>query len=377
MTEQDYYSLLGVSKKASKAEIKKAYRKMVIKYHPDKHKNDTKIEKKFKGINEAYEVLKDDQKRAAYDHHGHQTFKNAGFNNAGERGTHGPQPGARGFNFSSGGMGDIFEEMFGSAFGGDHAHGGSSTKFRGADISTKMSISLEEAFHGANKKIKTQLHSSCDKCQGQGGKGSSICSKCQGHGAIRTQRGLFVMEQTCDTCRGEGRTIKEPCVVCLGQGRINKTQEVDVSIPEGIDSGMNIRLKGKGEAGVRGGANGDLYVEILVNKHKRFHREGHNLFCDVPISFAQAALGADIEVPLLEGTHISVKVPAGFQSGNKLKIKGKGLPILNSHGAGDLYIVANIETPVKLSARQKELLEEFEVIGSKNNPKTSSFFKFH
>ena len=274
-------------------------------------------------------------------------------------------------------MGDIFEEMFGSGFGGVHSHGARSNKIRGADVSTRMTISLEEAFHGVDKKIKTQLHCPCDKCSGQGGKGQSACSKCQGQGAIRMQRGLFVMEQTCDKCHGEGRTIKEPCVVCLGQGRINKTREVSVSIPAGVDSGMNIRLKGKGEAGVRGGPSGDLYVEVAIKGHGLFKREGHNLFCEVPMSFSQLALGTEADVPLLDGQHISVKVPAGFQSGNKLKIKGKGLPILNSHGFGDLYIVVQVETPTNLNPKQKELLGEFEVISSNNYPKCRKFFNFN
>jgi molecular chaperone DnaJ len=365
----DYYDLLGVSRTASPEDIKKAYRKLAMQHHPDKHGGHKEAETKFKEINEAYEVLRDQQRRAAYDRFGHAAFEN---NGAGA--------GFGGFDFAAG-FGDIFEEMFGEILGGGRRGGRQQQHSpRGADLRYDLTVTLEEAFRGVEKTIKIFSHTTCAACKGQGtapGTSPETCATCDGHGRVRAQQGFFTIERTCPTCQGAGRVIKSPCKNCLGVGRVRKERTLAVTIPAGVESGTRIRLAGEGEAGQHGGPSGDLYVILNVGAHTLFQREGANLFCRVPVPMTLAALGGTIEVPTIDGVMTSLKIDAGVQSGHQARIKHKGMSVLRSQNRGDLYVELLVETPVHLSKRQKELLEAFakEAETHKTHPASENFFK--
>jgi molecular chaperone DnaJ len=374
MSEKDYYKLLGVDKKASADDIKKAYRKLAMKYHPDQNKGNAEAEEKFKEISHAYDVLKDDQKRAAYDRFGAGAFDGSMGAGAG-----GFSPGGAGF----GAFSDIFEDMFGDFMGGGGPQRGRAGPGRGSDIQYTMEISLEEAFKGKEAKIKIPVNDTCDECNGsgaEGGAGTQGCSTCDGAGRIRQQQGFFTIERTCPTCQGQGSVIKNPCKKCGGQGRTRKEKNLKVKIPPGVDHGRRIRLSGEGEAGMRGGPSGDLYVLLSVKPHKLFKRNGADLYCRVPITMTKAALGGDIEVPTIEGTRANVKVPAGTQTGQQFRLKGKGMSILKSDSRGDAYIEIFVETPVNLDRKQQDLLKQLdgslssEKTGAKHSPESSGFF---
>ncbi|MGE4351662.1 MAG: molecular chaperone DnaJ [Bdellovibrionales bacterium] len=371
MSKADYYELLGASREASADELKKAYRKMAMKYHPDKNPGDKEAEHKFKEINEAYDVLRDEQKRSAYDRYGHAAFEQGGMG--------GPGGFGGGFDFS-GGFGDIFEEMFGEILGGGgRRRGPDQAGQRGADLRYDMSITLEEAFKGVDKTIKVSTHVACEACKGTGASpGSSpvTCETCGGHGRVRVQQGFFSIEHTCPTCQGAGKVIKDPCKSCGGSGRVRKERTLVVTIPAGVESGTRIRLSGEGEAGLHGGHSGDLYVILSVKGHPLFQRDGANLHCRVPIPMTMAALGGKVQVPVIDGTMAEVEVKAGTQSGHQTRLRGKGMSVLRSGSRGDLYAELFVETPSRLTKRQKELLEEFaiEAETNKTNPESESFF---
>lgn len=373
MAKTDYYELLGAERGASADELKKAYRKMAMKYHPDKNPGDAAAEHKFKEINEAYDVLRDDQKRAAYDRYGHEAFEQGGMGGAGGFGG--------GFDFA-GGLGDIFEEMFGEILGGGGRRGGGGPQpaQRGSDLRYDMRLTLEEAFKGTEKSIRVASMVSCEACGGQGaapGTSATQCPSCSGLGRVRVQQGFFTIERTCPTCQGAGRVIKDPCKSCQGTGRVRKERSLAVTIPAGVESGTRVRLSGEGEAGQRGGRAGDLYVVLSVDSHPFYQREGANLHCRVPIPMTMAALGGKVAVPTIDGTPIEVEVKAGTQSGHQVRMRGKGMSVLRSSSRGDLYVELTVETPVHLNKRQKELLEEFaiESAKSKTNPESESFFE--
>lgn len=376
----DYYKTLGVSKSASAAELKTAYRKLAMKYHPDQNKDNPAAEEKFKEINEAYDVLKDDDKRAAYDRYGKDAF--SGGMGGGAGGFGGGHPGA-GFG-GAGGFGafsDIFEDMFGEAMGG--GPGGRQRAHRGSDLQYTMELTMEEAFKGAEKTIKIPVNETCDRCEGSGaepGSGSTTCPTCGGAGRIRQQQGFFTVERTCPTCGGVGEIIKDPCKKCGGEGRVTVQKSLKVKVPAGVDSGRRIRMTGEGEAGMRGGPSGDLYILINMKPHKFFQRDGANLYCRVPIPITKAALGGSLDVPTIEGKTNNVKIPAGTQTGQQFRIKGKGMSVLQSEARGDLYIEFFVETPVNLDKKQKDLLKELddsvssEKAGKKHMPESSGFF---
>ena len=361
-TGVDYYELLEVERTADDKSIKSAYRRLAMRYHPDKNPGCGESEAKFKAISEAYDCLKDPQKRAAYDRFGHAAFQQG----MGNGGGHGP-----GADFSD--IGDIFETIFGSAFGG-----GRQQTRRGADLRYDMEIGLEEAFHGKEAKIEVEISVSCEPCNGTGaepGTGVRACGTCHGHGKVRTQQGFFVVDRPCPQCHGGGEVIERPCRDCGGEGRVDKTQTLDISIPPGVDHGTRIRLSGKGEAGPRGAPPGDLYIFMHVRPHKVFQRDGTTLATRVPISFTTAALGGEIEIPGLDGEAISIEIPAGIQSGKQLRKRGAGMPVLQSRGRGDMVIEIMVETPTRLSARQKELLREFqETETGEECPESRGFF---
>ncbi|MEP2944952.1 MAG: molecular chaperone DnaJ [Lentilitoribacter sp.] len=368
MAKADFYELLGVSKSADEKELKSAFRKLAMKYHPDKNPDDDEAEKKFKEINEAYETLKDPQKRSAYDRFGHAAFEQGG-----------PGGGAGFGGGGAGGFHDIFEDIFGDMMGGGQRQRRSSGgRERGADLRYNMEISLEEAFEGKTAQIRVPTSVSCDTCSGSGAKpGSSptTCSTCGGIGRVRAAQGFFSVERTCPTCHGNGQMISDPCTKCSGQGRVSEEKSLSVNIPAGIEDGTRIRVAGEGEAGQRGGPTGDLYIFLSVRPHEFFQREGADLYCMVPISMTKAALGGKFEVTTLDGSKSRVTVPEGTQSGKELRMRGKGMPVMRSSQKGDLYIRIAVETPQHLSRRQKELLEEFQEISSnENNPESSGFF---
>lgn len=373
---EDYYKTLGVSRDAGDAEIKKAYRKLAMQYHPDKNPGDALAEKKFKDINEAYDVLKDEQKRAAYDRYGHAAFE-AGMGGGAGGGAHG----AAGFDFT-GNFADIFDDLFGEFTGnrGRRPGGGAGSggAARGADLRYNLDISLEDAFRGKQQTIKITTSVTCDSCEGSGaakGTAPENCPTCNGMGKIRAQQGFFTIERTCHTCQGTGKIIKTPCKACAGTGKQRKERSLSVNIPAGVEEGTRIRLAGEGEAGFRGGPNGDLYIFVSVRLHKLFRREGANLFCKVPLKFTTAALGGAIEVPTIEGGRVKVNIPAGTQSGHQFRLRGKGMSVLRSAARGDMYIEVAVETPVRLSKKQKELLQEFDKsAGKESNPESESFF---
>ena len=367
MSAKDFYKTLGVEKTASADEIKKAFRKLAMQFHPDQNKDNPQAEEKFKEVNQAYDVLKDDQKRAAYDRFGAAAFD-------GSMGSGGPG--------GAGGFSDIFEDMFGDFMGGKGARGGTSPG-RGSDMQYTMEITLEESFKGKEAKIKIPMNDACDKCNGSGAEGNAGaegCSTCDGVGRIRQQQGFFTIERTCPTCAGLGKTIKNPCKSCAGQGRVKKEKNLKVKIPPGVDHGRRIRLAGEGEAGLRGGANGDLYVLLSIRPHKLFRRNGADLYCRVPIPVTKAALGGDIDVPTIEGASANVKIPAGTQTGQQFRLKGKGMTALRTESRGDMYIEMFVETPVNLDRKQQDLLKELDKsIGdgktsAKHSPESSGFF---
>ena len=370
-TELDYYQALEVDRNADGETIKKSYRKLAMKYHPDRNAGDKEAEEKFKYINEAYDVLKDEQKKAAYDRYGHSAFKQ----NAGMGGGN-PYGGGFEFNFGTGGFSDIFSDIFSEFMGGGQQRSRSYAQ-KGDDLHQGVSISLEEAFSGVEKEIKISKTETCSNCHGHGtkdGKEAPVCPHCHGTGKVRVQRGFFIMEDTCAHCRGTGKAIKEPCAKCQGKGTNTVHKTLKIKIPAGIDNGSRIRITGEGNAGLRGGPSGDFYVFVDVKKHKLYERDGRNLFTEMPISMAHAALGQTIELPGIDGEKVELTVPSGTQHGAQLKIKSKGMPQLNSQTRGDLYIIAKIEVPKKMTARQKELLEEFQSISNENaHPQEKSF----
>ncbi len=369
----DYYDILGVKKGASADELKKAYRKQAMKYHPDTNK-DAGAEDKFKEINEAYDVLKDDQKRAAYDAYGKQAFQGGMGGGAGG--------GFSNFGFGTGGaagFSDIFEEMFGGGGRGGFGGGGRGGVQRGADLQMGVSITLEEAFKGKEMTVKVPRAESCDTCKGSGAKPGTkpeTCSTCGGQGRVRAQQGFFTVERTCHTCGGQGKIIKEKCATCHGQGRVQKEKNLKISIPAGVDDGRRIRLSGEGEAGLKGGPSGDLYIVTKIKNHDFFDREGPHLYCRVPVSVSTAALGGNVEVPTIEGKRASVKIPAGTQTGQQFRLKGKGMSILRSTARGDMYIEIFVETPVNLDKKQQDFIKQFDdPKNSPNSPKSSAFMK--
>lgn len=363
MPKSDYYEQLGVDRGASQSEIKKAYRKLAMKHHPDRNQGDGKAEAQFKIINEAYDVLKNEEKRDAYDRFGHAAFEQ----NA-------ASPGG-GFDFS-GGFADIFDEMFSHA--GGRRRGQPNT--RGSDLRYNLAITLEETFAGKQTQIRVPTYVRCTACHGSGAAGGvapEACSTCRGHGKVRAQQGLFTIERTCPSCHGVGTVITSPCRECGGSSRQQKEKTLSVNIPAGIDEGTRIRLGSEGEAGLRGGPPGDLYLFVSVEPHQFFQRDGANLHCRVPISMTTAALGGSIEVPSIDGGRARVNVPAGTQSGNQFRLKGKGMSVLRSGARGDMYIQAEVETPVNLTRGQKDLLREFETSGKgrqAHSPESEGFF---
>ena len=369
MSKRDYYDVLGAPKGASADELKKAYRKKAKELHPDRNSDNPNAEAQFKEVNEAYDVLKDANKKAAYDRYGHAAFE-GGMGGGRSGGGYGG-----GGDFSSA-FSDVFDDLFGDFMGGGRG-GGRQRSTRGADLRYNMRISLEDAFTGAQKTINVPTSVQCNSCSGTGAEGGSepaTCPTCSGMGKVRATQGFFTVERTCPTCSGAGQIIKNPCKSCSGQGRTEKDRALSVNIPAGVETGTRIRLSGEGEAGLRGGTSGDLYIFIEVATHKIFQREGNNLFCRVPVSMAAAALGGDIEVPTIDGGRSRVKVPAGSQSGRQMRLRAKGMPAVRSNQVGDMFIELAVETPVNLTIRQKELLREFEELSEDNNPESSSFF---
>ena len=370
MSKRDYYEVLGVSKGAGADEIKKAYRQKAKELHPDRNSDNPNAEAQFKEANEAYEVLKDADKKAAYDRFGHAAF---------EGGMGGGRPGG-GFqgqgDFASA-FSDVFDDLFGDIMGGRRG-GGGRRAVRGSDLRYNLRITLEDAYKGLQKSIQVPTAVSCGTCQGSGAEGGTeptTCPTCSGMGKVRASQGFFTVEKTCPTCSGMGQIIKNPCKTCNGAGRVEKDRSLSVNIPAGVETGTRIRLAGEGEAGLRGGPSGDLYIFIEVAEHALFQRDGTALFCRVPVSMTSAAIGGDIEVPTIDGGRSRVKVPAGSQSGRQMRLRGKGMPSLRGGPAGDMLIELAVETPVNLTAKQKELLLEFDKLSEENNPESSGFLK--
>ncbi|MGP0106238.1 molecular chaperone DnaJ [Rhodoblastus sp.] len=368
MAKSCYYEVLGVSRTCSESELKSAFRKQALKLHPDRNPGDKEAEHKFKEVNEAYQVLSDEQKRAAYDRFGHAAFEHGGGG-----GGFGGFGSGEGFAAS---MADIFDDLFGDVMGG--RRGRSSGRERGADLRYNMEVTLEEAFRGKTASLKIPTSITCDVCAGSGAKAGSkpkACPTCGGAGRVRAQQGFFAIERSCPACHGRGEVIENPCPNCAGAGRVTRERSLSVNIPAGIEDGTRIRLTGEGEAGLRGGPPGDLYIFLSVKPHPFFQREGADLHCRVPISMVQASLGGEIKAHGVDGTEIKVKIEEGTQSGRQFRIKGKGMPVLRSRDFGDLYIQVNVETPQNLTKRQKELLTEFENESThKTHPESSGFF---
>jgi molecular chaperone DnaJ len=374
MAKRDYYEVLGVGKSADEKELKAAYRKLAKQYHPDANPGDRTAEASFKEINEAYDVLKDPQKKAAYDRFGHQAFEGGmGGGRGGGGAGFGPE-----FNSS---MSDIFEDLFGDFMGGNNrsrrgGRGGGGAA-RGADLRYNMEISLTEAYTGKSAQIRVPSSVACEVCNGAGAKpGTSpkTCTTCGGQGAVRSQSGFFTVERTCPSCQGRGQVISDPCSGCGGQGRVTRERTLSVNIPAGVEDGTRIRLASEGEAGVRGGPAGDLYIFLSVRPHEFFQRDGADLFCKVPVSMTAAALGGDIEVPTIDGKKARLGIPEGTQTGKQFRLRGKGMPVLRSSQTGDMYIQVAVETPVNLSRKQRDLLRDFEKESRHNSPESEGFF---
>ena len=363
MADKDFYEILGVQRNASDDEIKKSYRKLAMKYHPDRNKDDKESERKFKEVSAAYEILKDSEKRSAYDQYGHDAFRQGG--------------GGQGFGDFGGGFSDIFEEFFGGGFGGQSRQRGPQ---RGNDLRYNMSVSLQEAYSGKKSQIRIPSYEGCDLCSATGSAdktGPSTCSTCAGQGKVRSTQGFFSIERPCPTCGGEGSSIKNPCLKCSGTGQVKKQKTISVTIPAGVDTGTRIRISGEGEPGQRGAGNGDLYIFVEVQKDKLFEREEENIFCQIPISITTAILGGDVEVPTIEGKKARLNIPPGTQSETQFRLKGKGMSILRQTRRGDMYVETNVEIPVNLNSKQKGILQEFEKEGGtskKHSPKSQSFF---
>ena len=363
MSKRDYYDVLGVPKGSEAEAIKKAYRTKAKELHPDRNSDNPNAESQFKEVNEAYEVLKDADKKAAYDRYGHAAFEGGGGQGFGGGG-----------DFSSA-FSDVFDDLFGDFMGG--GRGGRKQQSRGSDLRYNLSISLEEAFAGLQKTINIPSAVTCGSCNGTGAAGGSsptTCPTCSGLGKVRATQGFFTVERGCPTCSGVGQIIKNPCSSCGGQGTQKKDKALSVNVPPGVETGTRIRLAGEGETAPRGGVSGDLYIFIEVSKHKIFERDGLNLFCRVPVSMAKASLGGEVEVPTIDGGRSRVRIPAGSQSGRQMRLKGKGMPAIKTIQKGDMFIEMAVETPVNLTAKQKELLREFEDLSEDNNPETNSFF---
>lgn len=367
MAKQDYYATLGVAKDASGDDLKRAYRKLAMDCHPDRNQGNAEAEARFKELNEAYDVLKDDQKRGAYDRYGHAAFEQgngaAGF--------------SQGFDFASGDLGGIFDQVFGDIMGGRR---GGRTR-TGADIRQAVEIDLAAAFAGTKANLRVPTRVTCEACTGTGSedkdKPAETCGMCKGAGKVRRQQGFFLIETACPTCNGAGKTIRQPCRICRGAGTVQRERSLQVAIPAGVEDGTRIRLSGEGEAGGQGAQNGDLYVHIAVKPHQFFQREQANILMRVPLRMTQAALGGDIEVPVIDGTKAKVKIPPGTQTGDNFRLRGKGFSVLRSAQRGDMFIQVAVETPQHLSARQRELLEEFEAEAgksTKHSPENEGFF---
>jgi molecular chaperone DnaJ len=368
MSKRCYYEILGVARGAGEQEVKSAYRRLAKECHPDRNPEDTRAEVRFKEVSEAYEVLKDPQKRAAYDHFGHAAFEG------------GLGAGARGFgpDFASS-MSDIFDDLFGEFMGGRRGGGRQrSSRERGADLRYNLEISLSEAYEGKTAQICVPTSVSCETCSGSGARAGtkpSSCPTCGGYGKVRASQGFFTIERTCPNCQGRGETIEDPCQSCHGAGRVTKERTLSVNIPPGVEDGTRIRLAGEGEAGMRGGPAGDLYIFLAIKPHEFFQRDGADIFCKVPISMTTAALGGQIEVPTVDGAATRVKIPEGSESGKQFRLKGKGMPVLRSKVSGDMYIQVEVETPKSLTKRQRELLDEFERESHKEtSPESAGFF---
>jgi molecular chaperone DnaJ len=350
MAKRDFYDVLGVQKGASGGDLKKAYRKLAMNYHPDRNAGDKAAEHKFKELNEAYEVLKDEQKRAAYDQFGHAAFEQGG----GSRG-------GGGFDFG-GGFSDIFDDMFGDVMGGRRG-GRGRAQAHGQDLRYNMEISLEDAFHGKKATITVPSSSTCGSCKGTGGRDGAApdtCSTCSGAGKVRSQQGFFTVERTCPACGGAGRVISDPCRDCRGSGRVRKDKTLEVTIPPGVEDGTRIRLAGEGEAGMNSAPAGDLYIFLNIKPHRLFQRDGANLHMRTPIAMTSAALGGEVEVPTIEGGKVRVSIPKGCQNGHQFRLRGKGMNVLRSTARGDMFLEASVEVPVNLTSKQKELLRDFE-----------------
>ena len=365
MAKQDFYTTLGVARDASADDLKKAYRKLAMQYHPDRNPGDAAAEAKFKEINEAYDVLKDDQKRGAYDRFGHAAFE-GGMGGGGG-------PGGPGFDGS--GLGDIFDQMFGDFMG---RRGGGAGPRSGSDIRTQVEIDLTEAFAGTKVTLRVPTRVSCETCSGSGSQdkdaGRDVCSACGGAGKVRAQQGFFLVERTCPTCGGKGRIIRNPCKICQGNGTVQRERSLQVSIPAGVEDGTRIRLAGEGESGGAGVPAGDLYVHVAIRPHAIFQRDGANVFCVVPLPMTRAAMGGEIEVPVVDGSRVKVKIPPGTQSGDQQRLRGKGFSVLRSAARGDMYIQVKVEIPQQLTRKQRELLEAFDAEGNaKANPETEGF----
>ena len=370
MAKRDFYDILGVPKGTSAEDLKKAYRAKAKELHPDRNTTDPNAESQFKEVNEAYDVLKDADKKAAYDRFGHAAFE-GGMGGGGQRGA------AGGGDFSSA-FSDVFEDLFGDFMGRSGGGGaGRNRAQRGSDLRYNLRINLEDSFKGVQKTITVPSSVACDTCRGTGAEGGSepvTCPTCSGMGKVRAQQGFFTVERACPTCNGQGQIIKNPCKACAGAGRIERERSLSVNIPAGVETGTRIRLASEGEAGMRGGPAGDLYIFIEVKDHPIFQRDGVNLFCRVPVSIASAALGGEVEVPTIDGGKSRVKVPAGAQTGKQMRLRAKGMPALRGGGVGDMLIELAVETPVNLTSRQRELLREFEALSAENNPEGSTFF---
>jgi molecular chaperone DnaJ len=367
MAKQDYYATLEVARDATADGLKKAYRKLAMKYHPDRNPGDKSAESRFKDLNEAYDVLKDDQKRAAYDRYGHAAFENGG-----------GAPG--GFDFGGGGgLGDIFDQVFGDMMGG--RRGGGSRQRAGADVRAQVEISLTDAFTGTKVPLRVPSRIMCETCAGSGSeskdRAAETCPTCHGAGKVRAQQGFFLVERACPTCGGAGRVVRNPCKVCRGAGTVERERNLSVQVPAGVEDGTRIRLAGEGEAGGAGIPAGDLYVHVGVRPHEIFQRDGANIYCRVPLRMSQAALGAEVEVPVIDGSRTRVKIPAGTQTGEQFRLRAKGFSVLRSAARGDMYIQVAVETPQHLTRRQRELMEEFEAEineHAKTSPDSEGFF---